>query len=595
MNNDASRRPTLKRWLPAILAAALLILVAVPAAMRLRYAEQIYPGVRVAGIDVGGLTAAEARERLRAAGLDPTQPLELLADAETLNMAPGTDGIALDEEASVAAAMAVGRDRGFVARTLVPPRAALMGQEVAPAVQVDDAALAVALARLAKDFDRAPRDAAIVLEGSEPRAVDAVIGRRLDQGLAFVGLRDVAARGQWPIVDFRLPVVLETPAVQELGAALEQATALLREPITLRAGEDTWQLPPEALAPLLRPRADGTTVRLALDEAALNAWMAPITVVVSRTAELPRFEFLPETKTLKRIANGQRGQRIDMAAAAEQILAAGEGARLVRLPLQFEDPAVSDGASAADLGIQEVVGQSTSRFAGSAPGRVHNVALAAARFHGLLIPPDGIFSFNEHLGDVSEEEGYKKTLIIVDGATQDGVGGGVCQVSTTLFRAGFMAGLPVVERHAHGYRVGYYEQGAPPGFDATIYSPIVDLKLRNDTGHWLLVATGTNKAATTTTFILYGTRPAREVKLGPVVQGKAVPPPPPRTEFDPKLAPGSSEVKEYARDGLTVSLTRIILEGGQERKETFSSRYVPTGLIVAMGPPLEVAATPPTP
>lgn len=591
---ERPRSPWL-RWLPAALAAALLLLLMVPLVLRLRFADTIMPGVRVSGVDLGGSIAEQARERLRAAGLDPAEELRLMAESETLRLAPGVDGIGLDESATLAAAMAAGRERGLLARTLGPLRAALLGREVAPVVSVDEAALAVSLARLAKGFDRPPRDAAIELDGATPRAVEAKTGRQLDQAQAFAGLREVASRGQWPITDFRLPVAITAPAVQELGAAMEQAQALLRAPITLRAGDQTWELTPRDLAPLLRPSPDGGTVRLSLDSAALAEWMAPITAVVSRTAELPRFAFLPDDRRLTLIKAGQRGQRLDLAAAAAQILDAGSNARLVRLPLVYEEPAAKDTATAAELGIQEVVGQATSRFSGSAPGRVHNVALAASQFHGLLIPPDAVFSFNEHLGDVSEEMGYKKTLIIVDGATQDGVGGGVCQVSTTLFRAAFWAGLPIVERHAHGYRVGYYEQGAPPGFDATIFSPVVDLKLRNDTGHWLLIATGTNKAATTTSFTLYGTAPAREVKMGPVVKGKSVPPPPPRTELDPEMPPGASEIKEYARDGLGVSLTRIIVEGGQEREDVFRSNYVPTGLLVAVGPQAEGAATPPSP
>jgi len=592
-----TQRPpsTWRRWLPAALAGLLLLLLLVPLTIRLRFADTIMPGVRVAGVDLGGASVEQARERLRAAGLDPEAELLLMADSERVSLSPGRDGIGLDESATLAAAMAAGRERGLPARTIGPLRTALFGREVAPVVKVDDATLAVSLARLAKGFDRPARDAAIELDGAAPRAVEAVTGRQLDQAQAFSGLREVADRGQWPITDFRLPVKVTSPTVQDLGTAMEQAQALLQAPITLRAGDQTWELEPQDLAPLLRPKADGRTVRLSLDPAALAEWLRPITAVVSRTAELPRFAFLPDQRRLTLIKSGQRGQRLDLVATAAQILEAGDRARLVRLPLVFEEPAVKDSATAAELGIQEVVGQATSRFTGSAPGRIHNVALAASQFHGLLIPPDAVFSFNQHLGDVSEESGYKKTLIIVDGATQDGVGGGVCQVSTTLFRAAFWAGLPIVERHAHGYRVGYYEQGAPPGFDATIFSPVVDLKLQNDTGHWLLVATSTNKAAATTSFILYGTAPAREVKMGPVVKGKAVPPPPPRTELDPTLAPGSSEIKEYARDGMGVSLTRIIVEGGEEREETFRSNYVPTGLLVAVGPPVEGAATPPSP
>ena len=200
MNAQPTRRAPWLRWLPALIAALLLVILAVPAGLRLYYADQIYPGVSVAGEPLGGLSSADARQRLRAAGLDPTRELELLADTETLRMAAGKEGIGLDEEATIAAALAVGRERGLWSRTLVPMRAALMGRAVPPVVRVDEAALAVTLARLAKGFDRAPRDAAIVLDGSTPRAVDAMTGRGLDQAQAFAGLREAAAAGQWPIV-----------------------------------------------------------------------------------------------------------------------------------------------------------------------------------------------------------------------------------------------------------------------------------------------------------------------------------------------------------------------------------------------------------
>jgi vancomycin resistance protein YoaR len=262
------------------------------------------------------------------------------------------------------------------------------------------------------------------------------------------------------------------------------------------------------------------------------------------------------------------------------------GSRLVQIAIEVEASMVPDDVDPVELGIREIVGAATSRYAGSSTGRIHNISLSTARYDGLLIPPDSTFSFNEHLGEVTEAEGYERTLIILDGATADGVGGGVCQVSTTLFRAAFWAGLPIIERHAHGYRVAYYEQGEPPGFDATIYSPIVDLKVHNDTGHWLLIEATVNKAARTATFTLYGTRPDREVEMGPVLRGKSVPPPPPRVEVDPNMPAGTSETVELARDGLSVTITRIIREAGEERRENFHSTYRPTGQVTAVGPPL---------
>lgn len=582
-------------WGAVLGAASIFALLALPAGLRLSHEGRIYPGVTVAGVDLGGLDGPTAVRALRAAGLDPQQALLLQAQAESLTLRPGEDGITLDLDATVDRAMAFGRGRGLRARAWEPLLGLLVGRSITPVVSVDEARLRTALRKLAEAFDRPARDAAVVLEGARALAVEAQPGRRLNQEGSLALLADAAALGKWPLGSIQLPVSIETPAVLHLGSALDEAQALLSGPIDLRAGDARWELSAEALAPMLRPVAEGSTVHLTLDRSALAEWLKPITEVISRSARLPRFAFLPEEGRLRLLASGQRGQRLDLEAAAAAILAAGQGPRLARLPLVYEEPAVKDTATAKELGIVEVVATATSRFVGSAPGRVHNVALAASRFDGLLVPPGGIFSFNAFLGDVSEAEGYKKTLIIVDGATQDGVGGGVCQVSTTLFRAAFWGGFPIVERHAHGYRVGYYEQGAPPGFDATIYSPIVDFRWQNDSEHWLLLSSSTNKAAATTTFTIYGSKLPREVRMGPVVQGKAIPPPPPRTEVDPKLPPGTSEVKEYARDGMSVALSRIIVEDGAERTDTFRSHYVPTGHLVLVGPPLEATPAPLSP
>ncbi len=121
-----------------------------------------------------------------------------------------------------------------------------------------------------------------------------------------------------------------------------------------------------------------------------------------------------------------------------------------------------------DMGIKELVASGTSRFAGSIPNRMYNIALAASRLNGVLIKPDEVFSFNKAVGDISTLTGYKQAYVIQNGRTVLGDGGGVCQVSTTFFRAVLNAGLPVVERNAHAYRVSYYEQDSGPGIDAAI-------------------------------------------------------------------------------------------------------------------------------
>ena len=155
-------------------------------------------------------------------------------------------------------------------------------------------------------------------------------------------------------------------------------------------------------------------------------------------------------------------------------------------------PPVADQATAEELGISEAVSVVSTYFNGSSRERIQNIPTASSAFHGLLIPPGETLSMGDVLGDIGLDSGYAEALIIYGDKTIKGVGGGVCQVSTTLFRAVFFGGYEIVERHPHAYRVGYYEQGpgSPgPGLDATVFVPLVDFKFRNDTPYWLLMET----------------------------------------------------------------------------------------------------------
>ena len=179
------------------------------------------------------------------------------------------------------------------------------------------------------------------------------------------------------------------------------------------------------------------------------------------------------------------------------------------------------------FGIKELIGSGTSLFKDSMDSRVYNINLASQRLNGILVAPNETFSFDKALGDISAFTGYKQAYVIANGRTVLGDGGGVCQVSTTFFRALLNAGLPIVERHAHAYRVGYYEEDSPPGLDATIYSPTVDLKFRNDTGNYILIQSVINLSQDRLTFFLYGKKDGRTVVMtNPVITSQTPPPPP---------------------------------------------------------------------
>lgn len=163
-----------------------------------------------------------------------------------------------------------------------------------------------------------------------------------------------------------------------------------------------------------------------------------------------------------------------------------------------------------ELQIEKLIGKGSSNFAGSPKNRVHNIQVATAKLNGTLIAPGEEFSFNKTLGETGPAEGYLPELVIKNNKTVPEYGGGVCQVSTTIFRAAVYSGMNITERHPHAYPVKYYN---PQGFDATVYLPKPDLKFINNTNGWILIQAkieGNNL-----TFEFYGKDDGRKV----IVQG----------------------------------------------------------------------------
>ena len=229
-----------------------------------------------------------------------------------------------------------------------------------------------------------------------------------------------------------------------------------------------------------------------------------------------------------------------------------------------------------DLGINQLIGRGSSTYYGSIASRIHNIGVASARFNGVLVSPGETFSFNQILGDVSSYTGYKQAYIIKDGQTVLGDGGGVCQVSTTLFRAVLDAGLPVVERRSHSYRVGYYEQDSLPGLDATIYSPTTDLKFQNDTPGHLLIQVYYEPRNASLIFEIYGTDDGRVATTSKPLVSNVSSPPEDLYIDDPNLPAGTIEQIEYKAWGASVKFNYTVQKDGEAVYEkTFYSNYRP--------------------
>lgn len=266
-----------------------------------------------------------------------------------------------------------------------------------------------------------------------------------------------------------------------------------------------------------------------------------------------------------------------------ELITSSEQKLISEFPIITTDPKTKN-SDVNDLGIVELLGKGKSTFKHSSAIRNMNVQRGAEVINRILVAPGETFSFVKSLGDVSLENGYKMAYIIRAGKTELDVGGGICQVSTTFFRAMLDAGLDITERRHHAYRVGYYEEDSPPGYDATIFIPSPDLKFVNDTGHHLLIQSNYNGTDKTLEYEIYGTSDGRKTEITNYRQWGAAPPPPTIYIDDPTLPAGKVIQDERAVSGLKTSFDWKVTRNGEVlHQQTFTSSYVPWAAVFRRG------------
>lgn len=260
-----------------------------------------------------------------------------------------------------------------------------------------------------------------------------------------------------------------------------------------------------------------------------------------------------------------------------------EGKKEFRLPVAYQGSSRGVAYWYA-LGVRELISEATTTFYGSIPSRIYNIAHASAKLDGVLIPPATTFSFLKTMGEISARTGFREAYVIVGDKTETGVGGGVCQTSTTLFRAAYFAGLPILERRPHSYQVGYYR---PTGLDAAVYSPTQDLKFKNDTPGHILIQTQVRGYSVTYRF--FGTKDRSTTWSAPVVRN-VIPAPPTRFIVDASLRYGQRKQIDFSAPGAQVTVYRTVtFDDGRVVKDSLFSQYRPWAAVYLVGP------TPPPP
>ncbi|HEY77425.1 MAG TPA: hypothetical protein G4O00_14805 [Thermoflexia bacterium] len=578
-------------WILAISLASLL--AGAVLAFEAWHADRIYPGVRVGGVPLGGKRPAEAAALLQERLGAPEHPPILLRGPDRSWTARPVDlGFSLAAEET--AWMAFQAGRGSDDTILDHLRLLLQGYDLDPLLSFDPSQARLYLRTLAEQIDLPPVDADLRLEGGTVVMTPARTGRMLDVEASVAAVQ--AAMGGTPGEGVEVTLVVRElpPQVTEAEEARTYAESLLSQPFALvlsapREGDPgPWFLSPEELATMLQVQPVDGRLQVVPDESAWRAYLESLAPALAIEPVDARFHFDEATGQLVPIAPSAEGRALDVEASLQNVLhALEEGQHAAPLALRAVPPRYPDTATAEELGIRELVAEGDSYFIGSPSGRDHNIRLAASKFDGIVIPPGGIFSFNHYLGEVSAEAGYDEAYITAGEQLAIEVGGGICQVSTTAFRAALWGGYPIVERWYHHHRVGYYElMGYGPGFDATIYSPQVDFKFRNDRDAALLIETEIEDDAHRLIFRFYSTDDGREVKVeGPVITDETEPGPP-IYQLDESMEPGTVVQWQSAQNGLTATVERWVYDaaGNLLYHDLFVSRYAPRRAVYRYGP-----------
>ena len=236
----------------------------------------------------------------------------------------------------------------------------------------------------------------------------------------------------------------------------------------------------------------------------------------------------------------------------------------------------------AESGITTLYAKGISSFKGSPEFRVRNIIVGASKLDNDYIEKGAELDFNASVGAINKATGFVEGFVIIGGTLEKEDGGGICQVSTTLFRAAYNAGLPITERHQHSHRVSYYD---PVGFEATVYAPDKNLKFKNDSGKTLLIQTEWNEQAQTLGFYLFGRTPDRKVVVSKPIISDFKPAANPSYSGDENVRLGSSRRIDVPMQGMTSVITRrVTMNDGKVRKDTLKSVYAPWGAVYAVNP-----------
>lgn len=544
----------------------------------LAYVKKVIPGVKVWQISLGNKDQTQADALLTAKFLERQgQIITLKAKEKNFEATPEELGLFYDTEQTIRKALAVGRSGNIALDLKTEVSAWFKGVDVAPVLGLDQQKLNRALAAIGSEVDDPSTEARFNLEEGDliitPEKSGRVVAKEQLREKVLTLMKDASAH------TINIPIVNVNPSVTtaDLKEVKTKVEEIVKNPVTLTYQQRRFTPTAQQVLSFINVTKQDPSVNVKVNQTELEKYIAEIASQIDRepTGDIFRLDG-NRVVEFRLAANGVRLDRERAAALLREALL--DNQSTIELPVAVSNPE----RTANDYGIKELLGEGVSNFTGSAPGRVNNIVTASGRLKGILIATGETFSFNSSLGEVSAATGFDQAYIISEGRTILGTGGGVCQVSTTVFRAAFNSGLEITKRTAHAYRVSYYEP--PVGFDATVYAPSPDLVFKNDTANYILIWSVVDLANQNLYFRIYGTADGRTTKMvGPFVSNET-PPPAPLYQEDPTLPKGVTRQIDFAAWGAEATLKREVYRNGDLiHNDTFYSHFQPWRAIFLVG------------
>lgn len=573
------------------------------------FGNRFFPGVKIAGVNVSGQSPASVYQYFDSQFRQRTsEPLKFVYDEQTYTVTFDKAAPQLNLRQQIDEAYNIGRSGSFLENLSSQFSVLVFGTDLPLLINYqNENYLAEQFSQIALLIKKSPVNASL-LPGEQITVSPSQDGKELDTKLLQKQIAGyLTISGPMPE---SLPTKVTVP--QFSTAIAERAKKALDNikvsPLNLRFEKEVWTIDQAVLLSLLdlhqtKPvlasaelpgisiTIEDITVgenrlsdsELLLDKTKLSNYLKDLSDQISQPTKDARFNFDPGTKRAVEFQPEQEGRELDLDQTKILITKALEKhpGKDITLPVKVTKPKVT-ASSINNFGIRELLGAGISHFAGSIENRIYNIGLASSRLNGTLVPPGETFSFNATVGEISGASGYKPAYVIKSGRTVLDDGGGVCQVSTTLFRSILNAGLPITERTAHAYRVGYYEQGFPPGLDATVFSPTVDFKFRNDTPAHILIQA--HPKGTSLFIDIYGTSDGRVARLTTPIVTNQTPPPAELRQDDPTLPRGTVKQVDWSAWGANVSFKRTVTRGSETLiSETFRSNFKPWQAVYLVG------------